>query len=177
MTSGHAALYGAFFNMNLPSGPTRDQVAAALRAAMERGMMISLGKTKFTTELQVRPDDIDLFRHVHSSKYLDYVLAARFDQMERCYGMSMQTFLDRGLGWVVKVSHLEYKRALGIAEKFHVTTWIEDVRGSDVEVRFDITKADTNKTACTGWCVFTLISLTTTRPEPIPEEVMAKYGI
>ncbi len=139
--------------------------------------MTTLGKTKFTTELQVRPDDIDLFRHVHSSKYLDYVLAARFDQMERCYGMPMQAFLDRGLGWVVKVSHCEYKRALGIAEKFRVVTWIEDIRGSDVEVRFDIIKADTQKTACAGWCVFTLISLATTRPEPIPGDVMEKYAI
>lgn len=139
--------------------------------------MTPLGKTKFTSELQVRPDDIDLFRHVHSSKYLDYVLAARFDQMERCYGMSMQAFLDRGLGWVVKVSHFEYKRALGIAEKFRVVTWIEDVRGSDVEVRFEIVKSETNRPACLGWCTFTLIDLQTARPVPIPEDVMAKYGV
>ena len=45
--------------------------------------------SKFTTEMQVRPDDIDMNRHVHSSRYLDYVFAARFDQMERCYKMSM----------------------------------------------------------------------------------------
>ena len=139
--------------------------------------MTSLGKTKFTSDLQVRPDDIDLFRHVHSSKYLDYVLAARFDQMERCYGMPMQAFLARGLGWVVKVSHFEYKRALGIAERFRVTTWIEDVRGSDVEVRFEIVKAETNRPACLGWCVFTLIGLETGRAEPIPEDVRAKYTI
>lgn len=136
-----------------------------------------MSKTKFTTDLQVRPDDIDLFRHVHSSRYLDYVLAARFDQMERCYGMSMQEFLSRGCGWVVKVSHFEYKRPLGLAEKFRVTTWIEDIRGSDVEVRFDITKADGGKTACSGWCVFTHVSLSTGRPEPIGDGVIAKYSI
>ena len=53
---------------------------------------------KFETELAVRPDDIDLYQHVHSTRYLDYVLAARFDQMERCYGLSMQEFARRGLG-------------------------------------------------------------------------------
>src|ERR1019366_6508676 len=37
--------------------------------------------SKFETELAVRPDDIDLYQHVHSTRYLDYVLAARFDQM------------------------------------------------------------------------------------------------
>jgi len=35
--------------------------------------------SKFETEMQVRPDDIDLFQHVHSSRYMDYVLAARYD--------------------------------------------------------------------------------------------------
>lgn len=138
--------------------------------------MIQPSKTRYTSELQVRPDDLDLFRHVHSSKYLDYVLAARFDQMERCYGMSMQTFLDRGLGWVVKVSHLEYKRPLGMAEKFRVTTWIEDLRGSDAEVRFEINKTNPEKSACVGWCVFTLVALDTGRPAPLPEDVRKKYA-
>ena len=35
--------------------------------------------SKFETELAVRPDDIDLYQHVHSTRYLDYVLAARFE--------------------------------------------------------------------------------------------------
>ena len=39
--------------------------------------------SKFETELLVRPDDIDLYQHVHSTRYLDYVLAARFEQMEK----------------------------------------------------------------------------------------------
>ena len=43
----------------------------------------------FETEFRVRPDDIDMFQHVHNSKYFDYVLAARYDQMERCYGVAM----------------------------------------------------------------------------------------
>ena len=139
--------------------------------------MIPPGKTKFTSTLQVRPDDIDMFRHVHSSKYLDYVLAARFDQMERCYGMPMQAFMERGLGWVVKVSHVEYKRALGIGEAFRVTTWIEDIRGSDVEVRFEIIKAESNRPSCLGWCVFTLVSLETGRAEVIPADVISKYAM
>ncbi|MCP5552003.1 MAG: hypothetical protein H7A53_14035, partial [Akkermansiaceae bacterium] len=33
----------------------------------------------FETRLDVRPDDIDMNRHVHNSRYLDYVLAARYD--------------------------------------------------------------------------------------------------
>ena len=138
---------------------------------------MSSKRTRFETEMMPRPDDIDLFRHVHSSKYLDYLIAARFDQMERCYGMSMGEFLLRGLGWVVKVSHLEYKRPLGLGERFKVETWVEEIQGSDVEVRFEMMKSDSGKTACLGWCCFTLIGLQTGRPVPIPSDVLEKYSI
>ncbi|MFN5663556.1 MAG: acyl-CoA thioesterase, partial [Bacteroidota bacterium] len=55
---------------------------------------MELNTTFYETELQVRPDDIDMFQHVHSTRYLDYVLAARYDQMERCYGNPMHVYLE-----------------------------------------------------------------------------------
>src|SRR5688572_5943127 len=60
--------------------------------------------SRFETEMEVRPDDIDMFQHVHASRYQDYVLAARFEQMKRCYKMSMEEFLARGLGWFVQTA-------------------------------------------------------------------------
>jgi len=48
--------------------------------------------TKFETAMLVRPDDIDMNRHVHGSRYTDYVLAARYDQMARCYRMPIEVF-------------------------------------------------------------------------------------
>ena len=136
-----------------------------------------LHRTKFETELQVRPDDIDLFRHVHSSRYLDYLLAARFDQMERCYGMSMEKFLEQGLGWYVKTSHFEYKRALDMAERFVVRTWVEDIRSPDVEVRFEMLKGEKRRPACVGWCIFTMVKVDTGKPEPIPDWIAEKYSV
>jgi acyl-CoA thioester hydrolase/thioesterase-3 len=138
---------------------------------------MNLHRTKFETELQVRPDDIDMFQHVHSSRYLDYLLAARFDQMERFYMMSMQEFLKLGLGWVVTTSHLEYKRPLCLAERFIVRTWIEDMRATEVEVRFEMIKKENSKAACLGWCSFAMVKLETGRSETIPDWIREKYAI
>ena len=134
-------------------------------------------KTKFETELRVRPDDLDLFRHVHSSRYLDYVLAARFDQMERCYGVAMEEFLKLGFGWVVKTAHFEYKRPLGMGEHFLVRTWVEDIRGSDVEVHFEIVKQPGGKLSCNGWCHYTMVKLDSGRAEPVPDWIVQKYAV
>ena len=94
------------------------------------------GRSKFESEMEVRPDDLDMFRHVHASKYQDYVLAARFDQMKRCYGISMETFMAKGLGWYVRDFSIEYKRSLGLGDRFVVTTWIQDFYLTGVWVHF-----------------------------------------
>src|SRR5207247_11054758 len=93
--------------------------------------------TKFQTELQVRPDDIDMNKHVHGSRYQDYVLAARYDQMARCYQMSMEEFLKRGLGWFTSTAHIEYKRPLQLGDRFIVSTWVEEIFRDAVRVAFE----------------------------------------
>jgi YbgC/YbaW family acyl-CoA thioester hydrolase len=138
---------------------------------------MTLGKSRFTSELQVRPDDIDMNQHVHASKYFDYVLAARYDQMERCYRMGMAEFLGRGFGWFVKVGHIEYKRPLRIGEWFTVTTWIEEIERESVRVDYDISKKANGKIAASGYCLYTLVSLETGRAQEIPQDIVAKYAI
>ena len=138
---------------------------------------MTLGKTRFDTELQVRPDDIDMNQHVHASRYQDYVLAARYDQMARCYGMSMEEFVQAGLGWYVRTAHIEYKRPLGLGESFVVQTWVDAIAGSTVKVAFGILRKSNRKLCCEGYFDYTLINLKTGRAELIPETIIAKYAI
>ena len=123
---------------------------------------------RFDTEMVVRPDDIDMNKHVHNSRYLDYVLFARYDQMSRCYGMSMDAFIERGWGWVVKACSIEFKRPLGIGEHIVVRTWLEHVEKSDVRVGFQILKKDSMKVSAEGFLLNTMISLASGRSEIIP---------
>ena len=138
---------------------------------------MTLGKSRFTSELQVRPDDIDMNQHVHASRYFDYVLAARYDQMQRCYKMGMPEFMARGLGWFVKVGHIEYKRPLKIGEWFTVTTWIEEIERYSVRVEYEISKKANGKVAASGFCIYTLVNIENGRAQAIPEDIATKYSI
>lgn len=133
--------------------------------------------SKFETELQVRPDDIDMNQHVHSSKYFDYVLAARYDQMERCYNMPMEEFIKIGFGWVVRTAHVDYKRPLGLGDRFVVRTWIDTVLRDGVNVHFEILRKDNGKHCCEGYFLYTMVSLKTGRSETIPDWIVKKYSI
>jgi len=144
---------------------------------IEPGSNMTLGRSKFETELQVRPDDIDMNQHVHASRYLDYVLAARYDQMARCYGMSMEEFTKAGYGWYVRTGRIEYKRPLGLGDHFTVRTWIDQMFREGVLVRFEIVRRKTGKLSCDGSFHYTMINIKTGRAEVIPEWIIGKYSI
>jgi acyl-CoA thioester hydrolase/thioesterase-3 len=133
--------------------------------------------SEFETELIVRPDDIDMNNHVHNSRYLDYVLAARYDQMERCYRMSMDEFLALGYSWVVNTCHVEFKRPLVLGDTIVVRTGLVSVGGSEVRVHFAIHKKGTGKLSAEGYFNYTMINARTGRAENIPEAIVRKYSI
>jgi acyl-CoA thioester hydrolase len=136
-----------------------------------------LRKSRFSSELQVRPDDIDMNRHVHASRYFDFVLAARYEQMASGYKMSMEEFLALGLGWFVRSFHIEYKRPLLLGEWMIVTTWVEEIMRDSVRVQFEICKKSNRKLASEGYGIYTLVSLSTGRAEAIPPAVLEKYSV
>ena len=138
---------------------------------------MTLGRTKFETEMQVRPDDIDMNQHVHGSRYQDYVLAARYDQMARCYQMSMEEFIKLGLGWFTSTAHIEYKRPLQLGDRFIVRTWVEEIFKDGVRVDFEMIKQPRGKLACSGWLHYTMVNLATGRAEIIPDSIRSKYSV
>ncbi|MDA3861915.1 MAG: acyl-CoA thioesterase [Melioribacteraceae bacterium] len=90
----------------------------------------------FSTEIIVRPDDIDLNNHVHFTKYLDYFLAARYDQMGRCYKLSMEEFIKMGYNWVASNMSINYKRALKLGDVAVVKTQLDSFNGAQVKANF-----------------------------------------
>ncbi len=133
--------------------------------------------SRFSSEIPVRPDDIDMFQHVHNSRYLDYIQAARYDQMTRCYKVTMEEFMIMGYGWVVKKATLNFKRPLIMGDVMRIFTQVREIDGSDAVVDFEILNARNEKVSCDGQMVYTMINLKTGRSEKIPEEIREKYLI
>ena len=133
--------------------------------------------TKFETELQVRPDDIDMNQHVHNSRYFDYVLAARYEQMEQNYRFPMQQFLSLGFGWVITKALVNYKRPLGLGDHFIVKTGITDLAAKGCTVGFEITNKKTGKLCCDGEFEYTMVNVNTGRSEIIPDWIIEHYTI
>ncbi len=139
--------------------------------------MITINKSRFETLMKVRPDDIDMNQHVHSSTYMDYVLAARFEQMEKFYKMPMSEFMKHGFGWVIKNTFMEFKRPLVLGDEMKVITYIDEMYKDGVKVHFEILKAQNNKVACSGYFNYTMIYFETGKSAVIPDWIIERYAI
>tara|TARA_R110002096_G_scaffold240324_8_gene432131 strand:+ start:291 stop:704 length:414 start_codon:yes stop_codon:yes gene_type:complete len=133
--------------------------------------------SRFESRISVRPDDIDMNQHVHNSKYYDYVLAARYEQMERCYQMPMEAFLERGYSWFVRSSFIEHKRALNMGDIAVVQTVVEEIQKRGVKVGFEIRKESDDKVVAKGWLDYAMVSVESGRPQLIPEDIAEAYSI
>lgn len=133
--------------------------------------------SRFRSELKVRPDDIDMFNHVHNSKYFDYVLAARYEQMELYYGMPMEEFMSQGYGWVVRTAHVDYKRPLGLGDIFIVETGIASLNDRGCRVEFKINNKKTGKVCCDGWFDYVLIEIATGRSAKVTDAMIERYSV
>jgi acyl-CoA thioester hydrolase len=130
---------------------------------------------RFDSELSVRPDDIDMNNHVHTSRYFDYYLAARYDQMTRCYGVSMEKFMENGWTWYVRSYTMEFKRPVRLGETLIVRTWLEKFDRTDVSVGFQIIKKETGKVAVEGMVQNAMVSIANGRPQSIPDWIITEY--
>jgi len=125
----------------------------------------------------VRPDDVDMNNHVHFTKYLDYVLAARYDQMENNYKFPMDEFVKSGLTWVVSKTTIEYKRSLMMGDVALVETGIHSYSGSNCIVDFIIYNLKTMKIVAKGDFFYTLISISTGRPVKLTDDIISRYSV
>jgi len=131
----------------------------------------------FETELKVRPDDIDMFNHVHNSKYFDYVLAARYEQMEKFYNMPMEEFLKSGFGWVVRTAYVDFKRPMILGDIAKVRTGILTINEKGCRVQFEIEIGRTNKISADGWFDYVMIDTSTGRASKVTDEMIKAYTI
>lgn len=127
--------------------------------------------------MTVRPSEIDYNGHVHQSAYLDYLLFARVDQMQRCYKMPIEEFFKRGLTWTTKSISIDYLKSLYMNERFLVRTWIEAIGERNVNVSFQILKAKSGAVAAEGESTYVLVDAKTAKPMAIPEDIMEKFSI
>ncbi|CAN5568564.1 hypothetical protein BH11BAC2_BH11BAC2_09610 [soil metagenome] len=71
------------------------------------------------SKTRVQYQDCDPFNHLNNSKYIDYIIGARTEQLLDNYGFNSSEFAYKfGIGWVAAQTQISY---------FHPASWMEIV--------------------------------------------------
>jgi acyl-CoA thioesterase FadM len=82
---------------------------------------------------------------------LDYMLAARFGQMDRRYGIPMAEFEKLGTECVIASAQMNFRYSLVLGDGMTVRCWIEKFSFIALRFQFEINRRLDDKRACDGW--------------------------
>jgi acyl-CoA thioester hydrolase len=128
---------------------------------------------KFSYQLTVEPAAIDLFGHVNNAEYVRWVQdAAQLHSMHVGYGW--EEYRSLGAAFVIRRHEIDYLRSAHQDDVLEVATWIDSHTRISALRATEIRDASGELIlrAMTTWV---WVSLTTMRPQRIPDEVRQRF--
>ena len=91
--------------------------------------------------------------------------------MERCYGMSMDAFLEEGCSWFVRTAHIDHRRQLNLWDRICVRTRVAEIARREVKVAFEILVVGAEKVSASGHFDYILVDCDSGKARTIPDHV------
>ncbi|MBC7390425.1 MAG: acyl-CoA thioesterase [Opitutaceae bacterium] len=108
----------------------------------------------------IRFQDCDPFQHLNNSKYLDYFLNSREDQLLSFYNLDVyQLAREEKIGWVVGQSQISYLKPAFYMEKVNIETQL--IKFSERSVTVEMRMTNIGKTVLNSilWSTFVHVDL------------------
>jgi acyl-CoA thioesterase FadM len=125
----------------------------------------------------VRFHDCDPFRHLNQSRYLDYFVNAREDQLRAHYGLDIFRFaMENGHGWMVTKNQIAYLRQVFVNEIVTIQTHILDFDTSNISVEMLMWDEAKLKPKALLWATFAYVNIVEGKRDIHSGELMEFYG-
>ncbi|MEO6669850.1 MAG: acyl-CoA thioesterase [Ferruginibacter sp.] len=84
-------------------------------------------KKVLESSMKIRFHDCDPFSHLNNSRYIDYIITARGDQLIENYGFDIYKLAtEKALGWVTAQTQISYLSPAKLMEKVFIQTRLID---------------------------------------------------
>ena len=75
------------------------------------------------SSMKIRFHDCDPFNHLNNSRYIDYIMSARTDQLEAAYQLDIyKVAAEQGVGWVSAQTQISYLFPAFVGEEVRIQT-------------------------------------------------------
>ena len=122
----------------------------------------------YSDTLKVRFSDLDPYGHENSAFYLDYVISSRWNFLEKSLDVSSQDLIEKGLGFYLIKSEINYKRAIKGATEVSIESFVSEVKRTRLYISFSMSNAD-RKVCSDGVLEFAIMNLKSGMPQGFPE--------
>jgi len=125
----------------------------------------------------VRFQDCDPYQHLNNTKYLEYFINAREDQVLDAYDLDIYNVaITQGIGWVTAQNQIAYIQAAVMKEKVEITSKIIQFAPRAMSVEFQMLNAETGQLKAFMWSKFVHIDMRTTKSIPHNEYFMGMFS-
>lgn len=125
----------------------------------------------------IRFQDCDPFQHLTNSRYIDYFMNAREDQLNQFYDFRVfEVFQETGQAWVVSKNQVAYIAPAVMLEAVLIRTQLIQITDSVLVVEGLMLDKTGARLKSAAWMEFTFISLLNGRPAKHPDDFMQRFG-
>lgn len=125
---------------------------------------------------RVRFQDADPFNHLNNSKYIDYFINAREDQVEAAYGLDFRKIaVEQQLGWIVAQQQIAYLRPALTGEVLYLDSQLTHYSANHLSVEIRMWDRDQKVLKSFIWIQFMPVHIKAQRVQPHSDDLMALF--
>ncbi len=126
----------------------------------------------FTLAISAQPSDIDELGHVSNLVYLRWVLDVAMAH-SRARGMDFPEYKALGLVFIVRRHEIDYVMPVTVGQALVAATWVDEWKAASCTRRTELTRDGVVvMRAATQWV---MMSLATSKPQRIPDQLRARF--
>jgi YbgC/YbaW family acyl-CoA thioester hydrolase len=124
------------------------------------------------SKVKVRFHDCDPFNHLNNSRYIDYIVTARGDQLIENYGFDIYQLLQKqGVGWVSAQTQISYLQPAYLMEEITIQTRLIACSEKSLQVEALVWNNDKTELKAVMWGRLVHFNLITKRSQEHSEQL------
>jgi acyl-CoA thioester hydrolase len=123
--------------------------------------------------LTVPKEAIDVLGHANNAEYVRWMESAAVRHSERV-GFDIEAYRVLGAVFVIRRQSIEYFRPVREGQVIQIATWVASMASSTTVRATEITD-ENGKTVLKAETTWVYVSLSTMRPERIPDDMRARF--
>lgn len=134
-------------------------------------------KKVLESKMKIRFHDCDPFNHLNNSRYIDYIVTARGDQLIDNYGFDIYKLAqEKGVGWVSAQTQISYIAPAYLMEEVTIQTQLIGCSDKSLLLEAFMWNIDKKVLKAVMWAKLVHFNLNTQKSYQHSEELMHFFG-